>query len=79
MFRSGPGLGLIQMIAIKLHIEYFRLSRAIPFFLSISLSVSKTKLFVDARLSFARETEGFKNRSVDLIFSGIFEVARSQK
>jgi hypothetical protein len=39
MFGSGPGLGLVQIIAIKRFIEHFGLSPAISFF-------SKEKLFV---------------------------------
>jgi hypothetical protein len=72
MFGSGPSSGLVQMIGIKRYIEHFGLSRAILFF-------SKEKLFVIALIVSSWHSRAPERNPTDLIFSGIFVAASSQK
>jgi hypothetical protein len=72
IFGSKPGSVLVQMPAVKRHIEHFGLSRAIIF-------SAKKKLFVVGFILCSWHSRAPETNPTDLIFSGNFVGAPSQK
>jgi hypothetical protein len=71
-FLSGPVSGLVRITTIKRYIEHFGLSGANLFF-------TKTKLFVAALILCLWKCPALVRSRSDLISSGIFVAAPSQK
>jgi hypothetical protein len=67
IFGSGPGSGLVKIIAIKGHIKHFGRSWAIVF--------PQRKSYSQLRSSYASDTVGLRKYPTDLIPSGIFVYA----